>query len=1143
MEIMSRAGLCGARASIATAHAVALAAHARTMAPTTALERLGEVKRPERDAKAYRRIRLKNGIEALLISDATLCGVDDENASEGEVSEGSVMSEDGERSDAGEEESAGGGMKLAACSVAFDVGYFADSVECEGLSHFLEHMVFMGSEAFPGENYFGEWLNEHWGSDNAMTDSENTVFYFECNPTNLREALDIFSGFFLSPLMKLDSVDREVTAVESEFERVVNNDSVRFELLLSSLARDGHAFGKFGWGNRASLTQSAPYKEGRLRDVLLEHWRRHYHAKRMSIAIVGAEDLDTLESWMVDIFGEMRADGDDAIDLEKTQPSPYADVVPIRVLTTQVKDGQTVSITHELPAWTQKNYKFKSAAYIETLLGHEGHGSLFAELKRRGWASDLRAGVGAGGIDSCSAGALFGTSISLTDEGSECVDDVIELFFAYINMLRAVGPQEWFWNEIKRLSEIDFRFREPEDAAEYTERLVADIRKFAPEDVLCGPDVYEAYKPDEIREIIDLMTPHRAIVVVQRHEWTGEGEGVEFEQWINFPFKKETITPSVLESWTKADAGDRLHYPAQNPYIASDFRIRTSLGDHGDALFSPSIVHECDVMRIWHRLDDRFLQPRSCLYFQVTLPNIPDGAFGMMLVQLFVAMCEDSVNESIYYPAHLAGMEVEICASASYSGFILTLEGLSDKLGELAISYFKTLTSLKISPERFEKRKEERLRDIHNLCLNPARHATRSLEVLLKNKDATQDDKARALQAMTASDLQAFVDGIWEQAHVEALMIGNVTKEEACSIGANVRECLPGAPIAENAWPEMRMATVPTGTHLFSVKAINDDETNSVVCFHFQIGESTWLGRAFVILMKSLMHEKLFDQLRTKETLGYSVSCSFESVHEILGYRVMVESAFHPPSFVSSRIAAFLRSFPEILQGLDDASYEKTRQSVVDDILAEDVNLRDEALRHWAHIVNQKYQFHRGRHVAQIVSEISKQEAADWCRQYIIPCFGVASNSADMDSPASAPHTRHVMIHVHAKNHPIPDGSGLLSEIGSQHVSSIPPTVKGMGDAYFGVSAEFKKNWSLYPQQGCATVVDELIMPELSSVNRSVVRAGKRLDLDTDALQDKTPSLRSQWASDLQQMRGECGASCACRRTKKPVLPFVLPSK
>ena len=148
-----------------------------------------------------------------------------------------------------------------------------------------------------------------------------------------------------------------------------------------------------------------------MREVLLEHWRKHYHAKRMSIALVGAEDLDTLEEWVVDIFGEMRGDGDAAIDLSATQASPYASVVPIRVLTTQVKDGQHVSITHELPAWTQKNYKHKSAAYLETLLGHEGHGSLFAELKRRGWASDLRAGIGAGGIDSSTAGALFGLSL------------------------------------------------------------------------------------------------------------------------------------------------------------------------------------------------------------------------------------------------------------------------------------------------------------------------------------------------------------------------------------------------------------------------------------------------------------------------------------------------------------------------------------------------------------------------------------------------------------------------------------------------------------------------------------------------------------------------------------------------------------
>jgi len=1092
--------------------------------------RLARVVTPERDEKQYRRCRLSNGLEVLLISDATLCGADDDGAGAGASEDDGSASEDAsgmdhdEDTDGEEEEedddsddgggSSGGGMKLAACSIAFDVGYFADTDECDGLSHFLEHMVFMGSEKYPGENFFGEWLNEHWGSDNASTDSENTIFYFECNPKNLREAMEIFSGFFVNPLVKLDSVDREVTAVESEFERVVNNDTVRAELLLSSLAAKGHPYTKFGWGNRASLTQSPPYKEGRMRDVLLEHWRRHYHAKRMSIALVGAEDLDELESWIVEIFGDMRDDGDEVIDLNIAHSSPYATAVPIRVLTTQVKDGQHVSITHELPAWTQKNYKHKSATYMETLIGHEGHGSLFAELKRRGWASDLRSGVGAGGIDSSTAGALFGTTIKLTDDGLTHVDDVIGLFFAYVNMLRAKGPQEWFWNEIKQLADIDFRFREPEDASEYSERLVADIRKYAPEDILRGADLFETYKPEEIREIIDLMTPQKAIIVVQNHAWNGEGENVEHERWINFPYKKEALDSALLETWAKADAGERLHYPSPNPYIASDFRLRSPASEHKDALFSPTIVHDCKVSRIWHRLDDRFNQPRSCMYFQVSLPHVPEGAFGMMLIQLFVAMVEDCVNESVYYPAHLAGMEVDIGASASYSGFVLSLEGLSDKLGEVALSYFKTMTSLKIDADRFEKRKEERLRDVHNLCLNPARHAKRALEVLLKQKDATQEDKANALQEMTAADLQAFADGIWQHAHVESLMIGNLTKDEACDVGERIRACLPGAPIPDNSWPETRIARVPQGAHLFSIKAINADETNNVVLYYFQLGESTWRGRAFIILMQSLMHEKLFDQLRTKETLGYSVSCSFDSTHEILGYRVSVESAFHPPHFVSSRMAAFLRSFPEILDNMDDASYEKTRQSVVDDILADDVNLREEAIRHWAHLVNQKYQFHRGRHVAQIISEISKREAADWCREFIQPF---------------APGSRHVSVHIHAKNHPVPAN-------GSEHAL-------GMGDAHFDISAELKNVWGLLPQQGCATAVEELIMPDSSSgtIHRAVARTGQNLDADTESTQDKSLSLRSQWAADLAEMRSECGASCACRRAKTgPV--FVLPT-
>ena len=77
-------------------------------------------------------------------------------------------------------------MKLAACAVDFNVGFFADQASgFEGISHFLEHMVFMGSEKYPGENHFSDWLSQHWGSENACTDSEQTTYYFDCHPKHL----------------------------------------------------------------------------------------------------------------------------------------------------------------------------------------------------------------------------------------------------------------------------------------------------------------------------------------------------------------------------------------------------------------------------------------------------------------------------------------------------------------------------------------------------------------------------------------------------------------------------------------------------------------------------------------------------------------------------------------------------------------------------------------------------------------------------------------------------------------------------------------------------------------------------------------------------------------------------------------------
>ena len=54
--------------------------------------------------------------------------------------------------------------------MAVGVGSFSDPAELQGLSHYLEHMLFMGSQAFPDENAYDAFLSSHGGSSNAYTE-------------------------------------------------------------------------------------------------------------------------------------------------------------------------------------------------------------------------------------------------------------------------------------------------------------------------------------------------------------------------------------------------------------------------------------------------------------------------------------------------------------------------------------------------------------------------------------------------------------------------------------------------------------------------------------------------------------------------------------------------------------------------------------------------------------------------------------------------------------------------------------------------------------------------------------------------------------------------------------------------------------
>lgn len=223
---------------------------------------------------------------------------DEEEEDDGEDEDDDEEDEDDDDDDAAEKKE-----KLAACSLCIDVGSFSDPRDIQGLSHFLEHMIFMGSAKYPSENEFDQFIKKCGGSDNAHTNCEETQFYFEVGEEHLDGAFDRFANLFKHPLMLKEAMTRERDAVESEFTSKRQNDGVRREQLLASMGRPQHPSSIFTWGNSKTLKENITDDE--LYERVHEYRRRHYSAHRMYLCVQARLGLDVLQELVVRHWSDM----------------------------------------------------------------------------------------------------------------------------------------------------------------------------------------------------------------------------------------------------------------------------------------------------------------------------------------------------------------------------------------------------------------------------------------------------------------------------------------------------------------------------------------------------------------------------------------------------------------------------------------------------------------------------------------------------------------------------------------------------------------------------------------------------------------------------------------------------------------------
>ncbi|XP_014863501.1 PREDICTED: insulin-degrading enzyme isoform X2 [Poecilia mexicana] len=952
------------------------------------------IRSPE-DRRDYRGLEFRNGLKAMLISDPT--------------------------------------TDKSSAALDVHIGSLSDPANISGLAHFCEHMLFLGTEKYPKENEYSQFLSEHAGSSNAFTSGEHTNYYFDVSHEHLQGALDRFAQFFLCPLFDESCKDREVNAVDSEHEKNLMNDAWRLFQLEKATGNPNHPFSKFGTGNKLTL-ETRPSKEGvDIRQELLMFHSTYYSANLMGLCVLGRESLDELTAMVENLFGEVENKN---VPVPEFPEHPFQEehlkqfykVVPI-------KDIRNLYVTFPIPD-LQKYYKSNPGHYLGHLIGHEGPGSLLSELKSKGWVNTLVGGQkeGAKGF------MFFIINVDLTEEGLLHVEDIIFHMFQYVQKLRTEGPQEWVFDECKDLSKVAFRFKDKERPRGYTSKVAGLLHYYPLEEVLAAEYLLEDFRPDLIEMVLDKLRPENVRVAVVSKSF--EGQTDRTEEWYGTQYKQEAISEESIQNWANADLNGKFKLPMRNEFIPTNFEIYPLEKDPPSV---PTLIKDTAMSKVWFKQDDKFFLPKACLNFEFFSRYLYTDPVHCNMTYLFLRLLKDNLREYAY-PAHLAGLVYDI--SAVMNALTLSVKGYNDKQHILLKKIIEKMATFEIDEKRFDIIKEAYMRSLNNFrAEQPHQHAMYYLRLLMTEVGWTKDELRESLDDVTLPRLRAFIPELLSRLHIEALLHGNITKESALGMMQMVEDTLiehaHTKPLLPSQLIRYREVQVPDGGW-YVYQQRNEVHNHCGIEIYYQTDMQTTNDNMLLELFCQIISEPCFNTLRTKEQLGYIVFSGPRRANGVQGLRFIIQSE-KAPHYLESRVEAFLRTMEKALEDMSEEAFQKHIQALAIRRLDKPKKLSAECAKYWGEIISQQYNFDRDNIEVAHLKTLTKENIMQFYRERLT---------------VEAAKRHKVSVHVLSREM---DSCPIVGEFPAQNDVNLAPAPSLPQPTLIQDMTEFKRSLPLFP--------------------------------------------------------------------------------
>jgi insulysin len=317
--------------------------------------------------------------------------------------------------------------------------------------------------------------------------------------------------------------------------------------------------------------------------------------------------------------------------------------------------------------------------------------------------------------------------------------------------------------------------------------------------------------------------------------------------------------------------------------------------------------------------------------------------------------------EEYSYDAELTVLNYSIQSHSS--GIEVAVSGYNDKLLVLLEKGLVTMRDLEVKPERFEIIKERMARALANADFQqPFRQVGSHTSWLNSERGYLGEHWRPELPHIDVEDIQQFYPQLLRQIHIETLVHGNLYKEDALKLGDLVETTLNPRLLPRTQWPVSRNLIFPPGANSVYHKNLADPKNvNHCIEYLLTVGDiSDRPLLAKTQLLDQMTHEPAFNQLRTKEQLGYIIISGMRGTSTTVGFKFIIQSERNC-KYLEARIESFLASYRKTLGNMSEVEFEKHKMSLINSRLEKLNNLDQETNRFWEHISVESFDFDQGK--------------------------------------------------------------------------------------------------------------------------------------------------------------------------------------